>query len=277
MKHRFLISLIAAALFLSPPPAPAAATNDVSADLGVLLMKIKNKLKAGKDTEKDLAEELKEFDTLLAKHPDERTDGVAEIPYMKAMLYLQVLGEPGKAATLIRQIQRDYPDTRFGKNADQILVSLKQQEEAKKVAAALVPGAAFADFNEKDLAGKPLSVAQCKGKVVLIDFWATWCGPCVRELPNVLETYKKHHGQGFEIIGISLDQDREKLESFIKSKDMSWPQFFDGKGWENKLAAQYGITSIPATFLLDREGKIIARDLRGENLEQAVAKALANK
>ena len=97
------------------------------------------------------------------------------------------------------------------------------------------------------------------------------------ELPNVIKTYEAHHKQGFEIIGISLDKDQEKLASFTKEKNMTWPQYFDGLVWENKLAVKYGINSIPATFLLDGQGTIIGKDLRGEALEQAVAKALAKK
>jgi peroxiredoxin len=156
---------------------------------------------------------------------------------------------------------------------------MKQQEEAKKVRDALAEGSKFPDFSEKDLAGKPLSIANYKGKVVLIDFWATWCPPCRAELPNVVKTYEKHHADGFEIIGISLDraQDREKLVSFLKDKNMAWPQFFDGNYWQNKLAVKYGVNSIPATYLLDGQGIIIGKDLRGEDLEQAVAKTLARK
>jgi peroxiredoxin len=155
---------------------------------------------------------------------------------------------------------------------------MRQKEEAaKKIQAGLVEGTKFPDFNEKDLAGKPLSIANYKGKVVLINFWATWCVPCMAELPNVLKTYSKYHDKGFEIIGISLDADQQKLLAFTKKMNMTWPQFFDGTGWENKLAVKYGIEGIPATFLLDGEGKIIAEDLRGEELEQAVAKALAKK
>jgi thiol-disulfide isomerase/thioredoxin len=135
-------------------------------------------------------------------------------------------------------------------------------------------GAPLKDFDEKDLEGKPLSIASRKGKVVLIDFWATWCGPCVRELPNVLKTYEKYHDKGFEIIGISLDSDKDKLTTFIKEKKMTWPQYFDGKGWQNKVSTQYGIQSIPATYLIDKEGKVLAIGLRGEALEAAVGKAL---
>jgi thioredoxin-related protein len=90
-------------------------------------------------------------------------------------------------------------------------------------------------------------------------------------------TYGKYHGKGFEIIGVSLDQDQQKLLNFTKQNNMIWPQFFDGQGWNNKLAVKYGIESIPATFLLDGNGKIIGKDLRGEELEQAIARALGGK
>ena len=113
--------------------------------------------------------------------------------------------------------------------------------------------------------------------MVLVDFWATWCGPCVDELPNVLAAYKKYHGQGFEIVGISLDEDQAKLTSFLKEQGMTWAQFFDGKGWENKLAVKYGVESIPATFLLDGEGTIIAKNLRGPALDAELARRLAQK
>jgi thiol-disulfide isomerase/thioredoxin len=136
----------------------------------------------------------------------------------------------------------------------------------------------FPDFAESDLDGKPLSVASRKGKVVLVDFWATWCGPCRAELPNVIKTYQKHHADGFEIIGVSLDSERDKLDAFLKQQDgMTWPQYYDGKGWGNKLAGQYGVEAIPFALLIGTDGKIIGKELRGDELEDAVAKALAKK
>ena len=166
-------------------------------------------------------------------------------------------------------------DTKRWLQQQPVTPEMKQRQmEAQKIQAALAIGVKFPDFNEKDTAGKPLAIANYKGKVVLIDFWATWCGPCRAELPNVIATYKKYHNQGFEIIGISLDQDQAKLIGFTKDMNMTWPQYFDDQGWQNKLAVKYGIESIPATYLLDGNGRIIGRDLRGDELTQAVAKAL---
>ena len=274
MKSKLLAALLATSLLSMNQRGFAAEKGDASAELQDLVSKVQTKLKEGKKTEKDLAEDIKEFEALLAKHKDEKTDEVAQILMMEAMVYLQVLDNAEKAVALVKQLKRDFPETKAGQGADQMLEALQKQEETKKVQRSLVEGAKFPDFDEKDVTGKPVSVANYKGKVVLIDFWATWCGPCVAELPNVLKAYEKHHSKGFEIIGISLDQDQTKLTTFTKQKNMTWQQFFDGKGWGNKLAAKYGVNSIPATYLLDGDGKIIAKNLRGDDLEQAVAKAL---
>ena len=271
MKNKLIIILAIAALLLS---VQRGFTADATMELKALVVKVKDDLAAGKTTESDLADDLKQFDVLLAEHKGEKTDDVAHILYMKAMLYAQIFHDEAKADELMAQLKTDFKDTGF-------VATLVQQETAgaaaKKIQDALAVGTKFPDFNEKDVDGKPLSIANYKGKVVMIDFWATWCGPCVGELPNVIATYQKHHAQGFEIIGVSLDQDQTKLTDFIKSKDMTWQQFFDGQGWGNKLAVKYGIESIPATFLLDGDGKIIGKDLRGEALEAAVTSALANK
>jgi peroxiredoxin len=274
MKSKLFAALLAVSLLSTNQRGFAAEKADASAELKHLVSKIQTKLKEGKRTEKDLAEDIKEFEALLAKHKGEKTDEVAQILLTEAMVYLQVLDNTEKGVELVKQLKRDFPETKAGQGADQMLESLQKQEDVKKVQRSLVEGAKFPDFDEKDVTGKPISVANYKGKVVLIDFWATWCGPCVAELPNVLKAYEKHHGKGFEIIGISLDQDQTKLTTFTKQKNMTWQQFFDGKGWGNKLAAKYGVNSIPATYLLDGDGKIIAKNLRGEDLEQAVAKAL---
>ena len=189
--------------------------------------------------------------------------------------YLEVFDDTKKGTELVQQVKSEFPGTRPAKNADGILDNITKQAEAKKIQATLVEGTKFPDFAEKDLSGKLFSVANYKGKVVLVDFWATWCGPCVHELPNVLRTYEKNHAKGFEILGISLDQEEKKLKDFTAQMKMPWQQYFDGKGWGNKLAVKYGVNSIPATYLLDGDGKIIGKDLRGDALLEAVTKALA--
>lgn len=239
-----------------------------SEQLAELVDKIRAKLQAGERTEDALSAELKEFDALIEEHKATKTDEVAHILFMKAMLYTEVFDNAEKGIALLEQVEKEFPETERGKTAGKMVEALRKQSE-------LAVGKTFPDFNEKDLEGKPLSIERFKGKVVLVDFWAVWCGPCIAELPHVLSAYKKHHADGFEIIGISLDQDRDKLDAFLQEKGMTWPQYFDGQGWQNKLAQEYGINSIPATFLLDGEGKIIAKDLRGDALEQAVTKALA--
>jgi peroxiredoxin/outer membrane lipoprotein-sorting protein len=128
-----------------------------------------------------------------------------------------------------------------------------------------------------DLSGKPLNLAQYKGKVVLMDFWATWCGPCVGEMPNVIASYKKYHAAGFEVVGISLDQDKKSLTSFIAQNKMPWRQVFDGKGWGNAVAKQYGVQSIPFGLLLNRDGTIAGVSVRGDDLPAAIKVALAKK
>ncbi|HEX5131752.1 MAG TPA: TlpA disulfide reductase family protein [Candidatus Krumholzibacteria bacterium] len=132
-------------------------------------------------------------------------------------------------------------------------------------------------FKVKGLNGETLSPDGYKGKVLLIDFWATWCGPCVAEMPNVKSVYKKYHPRGFEIVGISLDQSRDKLDAYIQQQGIEWPQYFDGKWWNNDIAQMYGIKSIPSTLLVDRKGKIRYKSLRGKQLEDAVEKLLAEK
>jgi thiol-disulfide isomerase/thioredoxin len=257
------------------PAAPAAApATGLSAELMPVVTKIKTKLAAGSRKEEDFAAELKEFDAVIAAHRGEKTDEVAQAALLQAGLYLQVFENFDKGSEMLNRITKDFPDTQTAGQAKSILGKLDLQKEAMKTQAALKPGAVFPDFAEKDLSGAPLSLGQFKKKVILVDFWATWCGPCVGELPNVLAAYKKYHAKGFEIVGISLDQSETALKDFIKQKEMTWPQYFDGKGWESKLGQKYGITSIPATFLLDGEGKIVAKNLRGPALEAELAKLL---
>ncbi len=274
MKFKNLLALFAAATLSLEVASAQTSTNTT---LNELVRQVSAKIKDGKtiNSEAEFATELAQFDFLIAAQNGAKTDEAAQIIYMKAMLYLQVFENNEKAGEMMKNLKDNYGDTKYGKSAGKIVDKIAQRGESKKLQSALTPGKEFPDFAEKDLDGKPLSVGALKGKVVLVDFWATWCGPCRAELPNVIEAYKKYHAQGFEIIGVSLDSDRTKLHDFLKKTEgMTWAQYFDGEGWSNKLAQKYGVESIPFTVLVGPDGKIIGKDLRGEMLATAVAKAL---
>jgi len=122
--------------------------------------------------------------------------------------------------------------------------------------------------------GKEIALSSLRGKLVLIDFWASWCGPCRKEMPNVVKIYSKFKNKGFEIYGVSLDQDKEKWMEAITKDGINWPQVSDLKYWDNVAARIYNVQGIPYTVLIDKDGKIIAKNLRGQELEKKIAEVL---
>ncbi|HTX22688.1 MAG TPA: TlpA disulfide reductase family protein [Candidatus Aquilonibacter sp.] len=253
---------------------------DFSSELANVTAQLKAKFDAGKTNEADLQENLTAINDLIVRHiNDGDREQLARLYLLDAHIYADGLKEPARARAIWGQVVRDFPGTLAAKGASLSLARLQAQLAAApepNVPEGLEIGQKFPGFNETDLAGKPLSVAAYKGKVTLVDFWATWCPPCRAEVPNVVAIYNQYHPQGFDIIGISLDDDRNALVNFTQTQGMSWAQYFDGLDWNNKLAKQYNIQSIPMDYLLDGHGVIVGKDLRGEALAAAVVKALSD-
>lgn len=140
---------------------------------------------------------------------------------------------------------------------------------------ALTKGKKAPDIEMTNPQGNKMALSDLRGKVVLVDFWASWCKPCRVENPNVVKTYKKYKDEGFTIFSVSLDKNKKKWKQAIQQDNLSWDYHVsDLKGWNNRAAQKYQVNSIPATFLVDREGKIIAKDLRGDKLEKKLAEVM---
>lgn len=163
----------------------------------------------------------------------------------------------------------------YNKIAPQFEEIAKRVKAQAEVADRLKPGKEPFEIKTKDIDGKAFDLADWKGKVVLIDFWATWCGPCVAEMPEVLKLYNEFHEKGLEIIGISLDQNEGQLRNGMAQLGIKWRILSDYKGWQSAIPQQWGVTGIPMTYLLDKKGVIRHIRLRGPQMREAIQKLLA--
>lgn len=170
------------------------------------------------------------------------------------------------------KIDKSLLNTKSAKNIKKVLDAIKNDPAAKVEVGGKAP-----DFSAKNPEGKQISLKESMGKVTIIDFWASWCGPCRGENPNVVALYKEMHAKGLNIIGVSLDKDAAKWKEAIAKDGLVWPQISNLKFWDEPIAKQYNVESIPATFILDAKGVIVARDLRGDALKAKVTELLNAK
>ncbi len=221
-----------------------------------------------KELQKPYEEMIHQYSEVLAKKIKENPSSFASIMAIQQLRpeeYLEVYQLLDKGLTTKYPDNKDIKSFHGMVQQTEMMVSRTQAIKVGNEAPELI----LPMPNDKDLA-----LSSLKGKVVLIDFWASWCGPCRKELPNVKRAYEKYKNKGFEILGVSLDKDRAAWLDAISSEGLTWPQVSDLKFWQSEACQIYAVQSIPYTVLIDKEGKIIATDLRGAALEQKLAEVL---
>lgn len=167
---------------------------------------------------------------------------------------------------LMNATRPQFKESKIGKE----IVQYFEAENSK------IPGQAFKDLELTNLEGQKVKLSDFagKGKYVLVDFWASWCGPCIKEMPLLKEAYEKYKNKGLEIVGVSLDDNKEAWQKAVNKLNIVWPQMSDLKGWKSDAALAYGINSIPFTLLIDKDGNIITSNLRGEELTNELNKLI---
>ncbi|MES2747373.1 MAG: TlpA disulfide reductase family protein [Bacteroidota bacterium] len=215
-----------------------------------------------------------ELKNMMLKYPDTHPKS-----FISALIVLEMFRAPDADPKKIKKIYDNFDasikSTKPAKKIKEQLDMFSKATPAPKPVAAVTVGQMAPDFSAKTPEGTTVSLKESLGKVTIIDFWASWCGPCRKENPAVVALYNELHTKGLNIVGVSLDKDAAKWKEAIAKDKLTWPQISNLLEWKDPIAMQYNIEQIPTTYLLDSTGKIVAKDLRGAELKAKVVELLS--
>ena len=273
LRHLAFLGLLCFGIAAASAADQPAAASGVTPEFKALVAKIQAKLEQGQNTEAALAAELKEFDALIARYQDQKTEEVAAVILAEASLYVQVFRQMEKATGRLRQLKADFAETEPGKVATRALQDLERREAAKNLAGQAAPEIHFTWASR----GNAKTLSELKGKVVILDFWATWCGPCVASFPAMRELASRYKDFPVEIVGVTsiqgrvmglepavIDcQDDPKKElglmaDYVKAKDITWTV---AVSTEPVFNPDYGIEGIPHMTIVAPDGTVRDNEL----------------
>jgi peroxiredoxin len=234
---------------------------------------------AGEDVLKKLAAEIDVEQQKFEDQVKKKAEAKDPILALYFTSFLRMDKYPEENKRMVERLQKEAPSSSYTTEMvtqySTIQQQIKAQETAKKAEGATAIGAVAPDLAFAGPDGKTLKLSDLRGKIVLLDFWASWCRPCRMENPNVVAAYKKFKDKGFTVYSVSLDQNGDSWKAAIQQDGLIWPNHVsDLKGWQSEPARMYGVQGIPAQFLLDKDGKIIAKNLRGADLENKLGELL---
>jgi len=259
MTRPLTLVLVAAFVFLQSAPARAAVSKEFESDF----KKLASELQDLQPTLEAVQKALPSIDAFQKKYGREAES--AQIAAFELTL-IDRFELPDRDERLKRLSKND--NRQIAEMAKATIDKIEFMKKLKSQPLAL-------KFNTYD--GRQVDLAALRGRVVLLDFWASWCGPCIQEMPSLVALHKKYEPEGLTIIGISLDEEKKDMVKAMEAHGMIWPQQFDGKGWKNKIAEDFYIKSIPSTWLFDRKGILHSQGLRGEELSAAIQDLISKK